>query len=383
MTKRSNFSVNAKEQNINEADFKEIKASEVLRFLDLFAKKRYKEGYRKTRQLFPEFTIIAKNTHLSIDQVRDIVSYLEDRGDIIRKTSQRYLKWVWEKLNQKYPHLKQQLEKEETKKEVKKTNKVDLLINKVTTFFNFITLPFFKLLTIFTIVTGTYLSIYFTYLWFNRMFDQFRSILWSLFIVFSSLIAFQVGLWLKKAKNKLYFLFFFLWIGIISLSIFTGISGQLNLEIDKKIKKQETTIIDNSKVLLFKGYSDRIQSLKEDLISVRNERDKLMEFLNSIVDFEKERKTYNDLNYRIYLKKQYIEDLKNNLNELELKKEELLKENVNIDKVQQIDFFDWLESILKIKADIIKFVIYLILAIFADLIPPVNFSFVLFYKNKE
>ena len=78
-----------------------VKIENVLTYLNQYAVEEYNKGKRKTRELFPSFDIISKNCNLKIIEVRQIITYLEENGHIIRHISQRYLKWVWDKLNNK------------------------------------------------------------------------------------------------------------------------------------------------------------------------------------------------------------------------------------------------------------------------------------------
>lgn len=382
---------------VGEKNYKEIKANEVLSFLNRYSKIQWDKGRRRTRQLFPSFDIISKNCHINDSNTRIIIRYLESKGEIIRDVSQRYLKWVWQKLQEK--EKKEKELKMEKLKEVKvkigevkplqpiseKKIETNNIIKTTITIFDKIKLTILKVVMTIVAIIVMGMSVYFTYLWFIEMFENIKSFLLSVSIVATSITSFEMIILFKSDKKYLFaILFSLLWISVVSFSITTGLSGQLNSEISKQIKLDESNLIDNSKVLLYQDYQNRLDNLKIEIISLRKERDKLQEFIsNSSFDTTDDKREYKNLNYRIYLKNNNIKELLKESKDLEKKKEELLKQNVKIDITKKIDFFDWLQSIFKISADKFRFILYLILAIFVDILCPINFSIVLFYKRKN
>lgn len=383
--------INAKKNNMSEKDYLEIKANEVLNFLQRYSKLQWERKNRRTRQLFPSFDKINKACHINnIDTVKIIIDHLEEKGEIIRSTSQRYLKWVWEKVleqrkKQVQENEKKTLPESEVKSEIKPILKKKKLNIDPLTFIDKMKLQILKMIMLVVALIVFYISTYFTYIWFLTMFQPIKSVLLSFSIVATSITSFEMMILFKKDKS-FWGAFFFglLWIGVVSFSVTTGLSGQLNLRIEKKIQYQESNVDDESKILLYRNYESRIQQLNIDLNSIRKEREKLQEFINkSSFDTTNDKREYTNLNYRIYLKNNQITKIRKEIEKIEKEKELLLKENVKLKVTKRVDFFIWLEKVLKISSDKLRFVLYLILAIFVDIISPVNFSIVMFYKRKE
>jgi hypothetical protein len=334
--------------------------------------------YKNKWQSFPTISYLAHSFGLQQKEIENYLFELSKYGLIFKKDNKYIIK---ENINPPGAVKKES----NIEAEIKSFKKPELVkeimrkkINKNS--FNIIKNIFFKLLVVFPVIIGVYLSIFFTKLWFDDMFDWFPALCVSLFIVFSSLVSFQIFTMMKKKKNKIKYIFIFLWIIVITFSISTGVNGQLNLELNKKIKNQENETVDKSKILLYENYEKRINDLKIDIESVRKERDNLQISLTKI-DYVDNKKQYLDVNWLISTKDKKIKKLKTELNDFENKKEQLLKQNIKLNVAEKTDFFEWLESIFKIKADIFRLVLYLFLAIFADVIPPMFFSIVLFYKE--
>jgi len=328
--------------------------------------KHYFKQYHK----FPKLIKISNATELNNEQIKLILKFL---------ISKNYLKIYGNNYyfpEQKISRKKKIIKKEESKKEIKKIHiTFDRFIEIIQTIFTGIISTIGNL---FTVITGVFLSTYFTYIWFIDYFDGLIPIILSMFIVFGSLISYQNY---KKQNKKRYFVF---WIIIISFSIVTGISGQLNKGIEKKIILEETNVNANNKTLLFNDYSNRIKDIKIEIESVRKEREKLQEFLsNTSFDNTDDKKEYKDINYRIYLKNNDLNKLRDELTKLEKEKENLLKEDVKLNITEKIDFFTWLNSFTNINADWFKLLLYTLLAIFADILPPVNLSNLLVYYKRK
>lgn len=377
--------MNITSKGVGEKDFKEIKAAEVLNFLKRYAKLQWDKGRRRTRQLFPTFDIISKNCHMQMDNTKIIMDYLEEKGEIKRYMSQRYLKSIWNQLyNQKNKPVIIEEKKQETIKETKIEKQKANIFQTIDQVVEKFKIVFLKTIMLIIAIIATYVSIDFTYQWFTSMFGLTKSLLLSLCIVGTSITSFEMVILFKQDKNYIgVVLFSLLWLGVVLFSITTGLSGQLNSEVIKKIQYETSNIKDDSKILLFKQYEKEINDYEIDIKAKRLERDKLHEFLLTMnYDNTNDKNQYNNINYKIYLKDKYINDIKNKIEILQKKKETLLKENIKLNVTKKISFFDWLEKLFKIKADKFKFVLYLILAVFVDVIAPVNFSIVLFYKRR-
>jgi hypothetical protein len=329
----------------------------------------YCKRYYSHHEKFPKIEKIIEYTKLPKGRVVILLRLLEERGNVKRNYSYYHFPGTLKK-----DRIKEEENNKETKTEsnisVSKFDKIKLIV--------------IKFIMCVLAIIGTYTSIFFTYLWFLDMFTVFKSFMLSIFIVGSSITFFEMSIMCKADNKKVLFYFFgVLWLGIVLFSISTGVSGQLSSEIRKQIKRDESNLKDDSKVLLFQDYNNRISNLKIDLNSSRKERDKLQEFLlNSNYDTTDDRRLYRSIDYKLKNKNKDIENIKKELKNLESEKEKLLKNNVKISVTKEVDFFNWLENIFGVKADKFRFILYLILACFVDIISPINFSVVLFYKNK-
>ena len=224
------------------------------------------------------------------------------------------------------------------------------------------------------------LSIYFTYLWFLNMLSGFKSFLLSIAMVGFSVMAFESILLFKKNKqNILVVIFCFLWFTVVCFSMSTTLSGQLNLEFKKQLDHNNVSTSDNNNLKLYESYSGQIEDNKVELKSVREEREKLQEFISKSTNFDKE---YKNLNYRIYVKNNQIKNYKSEIIKLESKKEDLLKNNTNTEKLIEQDFFSWVSDLFSINKNFLKFILFLAPALFLDIIAPLSFALVLFYKEK-
>jgi hypothetical protein len=82
-------------------------------------------------------------------------------------------------------------------------------------------------------------------------------------------------------------------------------------------------------------------------------------------------------------KDSYLEGLKKERAEIQSKKDSLLTDNINLEMEEKIDPFEWLADIVKVRSGILRFVLYLLLAVFSDVIPPLFLSEIIFYKMEE
>jgi hypothetical protein len=297
---------------------------------------------------------------------------LDDNGgvapDIIIKPSKK-------ELNKRFgKHSGHDIHRHESESDESFRNRIkDEYINKPTQ--NKLVSILFKILIMIPVVVGIFISIYFTKLWFNNFFNNVISLCLSLFIVVGVLMSYQIY---KKLETFKRWIFFIVWLFIISFSIITGINGQLNLQ--NKINEQKTTQNETSKTNLYNHYESQIKDLKIDIDNVRLERDNLMKTLSRL-DYVENRKEYSNVNWLIHTKEKKLKELKNKLEITENEKERLLKNNVEINKVEKVDFFHWLNSITKIDSEILRLIMYLLLSIFADLLPTLFFGVVLFDKE--
>lgn len=333
--------------------------------------KRYFNHHKK----FPKIEKISKALNLNRAKVNEILRYLIYENKIKRNYSYYYFPGTLKKDKKIINNIE--------KKDNEKLKNIALEISKVVDSSKIL------LLKTIMIVIGcitVYLSVIFTYLWFTAFFNEFRSLLFSLAFVGTSLTTFEfVIIFRKSKKNLLALLCFFIWLGVVSFSIVTGLSGQIKLEIDKKITEDSRNIDSDNKLLLFEEYKDDIRQIEVEIESTRKEREKLQEILlKTSYDSTSDKIEYKNINYRISLKNNRISKLREELKNIKNKKENMLEnEDLKINVEKRIDFFTWLNKNLKIDPGKFKFILYLIFSIFVDVIAPINFGIVLFYKKRE
>lgn len=352
----------------------EIKAKELLSFIKRYHQLRKQKGYTKTRELFPSFGTMSKNLKISIPEVKERLEKLEDMGEIERRVSQYYLRGTRDiimKNDKETPVKKETIKQQRQTKELTVLDKVKIII--------------LKSIMLFIGLIATFMSVYYTQLWFSNMLGTVLSFLLSICMVGFSITAFESIILFKQNKqNILIVVFSILWIIVLLFSMTSTIAGQLNLELQKKIKEDQVNLTDNNNVLLYQEYVNNIRDFKIDLESVREERKYLQESLRTLnYDVTSDRKEYDDVNYRIVLKNRRIDKIKKQIKEIQNKKEDLLKKDVKISVEQNIDFFTWLEKVFKLDKNIFKFILFLFPAIFIDIIAPLSFAIVLFYQRNK
>lgn len=332
--------------------------------------KRYFNHHKK----FPKIEKISKALNLNRAKVIEILRYLIYENKLKKNYSYYYFPGTLKK------------EKKIINTEKKGNEKLKNILPAISKIIDNSKILLLK--TIMTIIgcITVYLSVIFTYLWFTAFFNEFRSLLFSLAFVGTSLTTFEfVIIFRKSKKNLLALLCFFIWLGVVSFSIVTGLSGQIKLEIDKKITEDSSNIESDNKLLLFEEYKDDIRQIEIEIESTRKEREKLQEILlKTSYDSTSDKIEYKNINYRISLKNNRINKLREELKNIKGKKENMLeKENLKINVEKKIDFFTWLNKTLKIDPGKFKFILYLIFSIFVDVIAPINFGIVLFYRKEE
>lgn len=295
--------------------------------------------YSKTTR-FPKFSYLSRKSELSEKEIRFCLRELEKEKLIIRKVSQYYM-------NDK---------SEETK------------ILK----FDFKSISLFKIIALIIGSISAYLSIVFSYKWLVNFLNPLNSFLFAVAVVSFLIISFEMIIILRKKKKFIMLtMFAFLWVCSTLFSMSSTMAGQ----IQKKIDKENMANSNSNNVLIYNQLEEEITDLKIDLKSKRIERDKLNSFLNTMEENDKE---YKNINYRLYLKNKDIELLRNNISKLLSKKTELLNSGVSLQKYN--DFFSWISLVFKIKGYIFEFILFLLPALFIDLISPLSFAIVLFLE---
>jgi len=322
---------------------------------------RYIKLYYKKYKDFPSFNNMRKHLDVQRYKLIELLRNLEHRNLIIRKVSHYYLP---EMLQEKDNDVK------EIKINKKKTKKIQL--NKAILIFK-----------IFCAIIGFitfYISIIYSYKWFRNLLNIPNSILFSFAIVGFLIISFELIIYF--VNNKKYIissLFIFLWIITTLFSMSSTLAGQQKEMLKTKIKNYD--IEANNKLIILNEIDKQINETETEIKAKRIERTKLLQFLNSIDNYEENKKQYKDINYRIYLKNKDLKEMSIKLTELKNKKISMLNKGLNLDKKEEVDFFKWLETIFKIKDYIFQFWLYLFPAIFIDLICPICFSIVFFLRG--
>lgn len=275
----------------------------------------------------------------------------------------------------------------------------DIEIVPIKTRFNFselIKLTSIKIILAIVGILTTVMSIYYTYLWFCISMKWYWSIMWSMGLVSCNIGSFEARIvYRQRGQTKEKWLFLCVWIVTILFSMSTSVAGQLNLGIEKDMILQINSNQDNNNVLLFEQYDNQIgdykaeiESLKLDIRSKREERTKLLDFLDNMIFYDE--KQYKDFNYRIYLKDRDIKEfnakisiINSTIMELQNKKEEMLKDNVKVNVKKNVDFFDWLGNVMNADAEFIRLLQFLFLAVFIDVVSPIAFMVVLFLEYKK
>jgi len=317
--------------------------------------------YYKRYKKFPKLIKIKNNTEIEDKQLKIILQLL---------ISKKYIKRIGN--NYYFPDQKI-IRKKKKKIEIKKIKTDNIKLYVLFFFMGIIS------------IIATILSIYYTTIWFmSRTNNLLISFPLSFIMVGFSVSAFQVIFLLKQNKNYFSsFIVSILWAIVLILSMSSTIAGLYN-------QSRE------SEIVYIKEMNDNTHLLYQELINQENNitidiEDKIKErkrYVNILQEFDTDEKIkenekqINKYRNTIYYLDLEIKKLKENLNKIIEEKKLLLSENKNIKNVEKEDFFDWASKILKVKAFIIQFCLYLFPAIFIDIIAPLNFSIILFYKRK-
>lgn len=351
------------------------KVNNVLSYLNEYTREQFKQGKRKTRELFPSFELISKKCNISIDEIKKIIDILEEKKEVVRFVSQRYLKWVWEKINKKI-ESKPEIEIKPIIKEEKNFN---------------LSLVIIKIMIIIPAFIATIMSIHYTRIWFLNYLSPFLAISSSLAIVLSNIGVFEsIFLFGKKKQYIQITLAIVIFLITCSFSMGTTLAGQLNNELKNKISSININSMNSNNRLLAYIYKQKIEDLNKDLDRLRNEYDHNIkqkekytkDYVENILN--ENNKQYWKFNYLAYLRKKEIKKLKIEIKEYEIKLENLLSDKkVIVEEVKNINIFTWLQQLFKINPDLSKFVLYMIPAIFYDIISPFFFAIIFFYKMEE
>jgi len=315
--------------------------------------------YFEIKNILPPVKTITRKLNLSEPELYTMILQLENMGNFERKIYQTYIKKT---------------------RDYKESKNVKKLIPEIKA----LKLLFLKSVIFIIGCISLFLSIYFTYLWFINILTPVKSFFLSTAMVGFSVTAFEIIILFRRNKQTVFaVLFSILWFVVLCFSMSTSLSGQLNLEFEKLAQETERGIDTNNSRQLFDTYSAQVQDLKTELNSKREERLKLKSFLSEITNYNEQKQSYKDLNYRIISKNKDIQSLRSDIKVLESKKEGLLLKNVNLKKRDQLNFFTWLSDLFGVSAQVFRFILFLAPALFLDIIAPLSFAIVLFFKEKD
>lgn len=318
-------------------------------------------NYYKQYKKFPKLIKIKNNTEVEDKQLKIILQLLINK---------KYLK----RIGNNYYFPEQKVTRKRKKKiEIKKINMDNIKLYILFFFLGIIS------------IIATILSIYYTTIWFmSRTSNLWISFPLSFIMVGFSVSAFQVIFLLKQNKNYFSsFIVSILWAIVLILSMSSTIAGLYNQSRESEIVYIKET--NDNTHLLYQELINQENNITIDIEDKIKERKRYVNILQEFDTDEKIKENEKQINkYRntIYYLDLEIKKLKENLNKIIEEKKSLLAENKNIKNIEKEDFFDWASKILKIKASIIQFCLYLFPAIFIDIIAPLNFSIILFYKRK-
>jgi hypothetical protein len=195
----------------------------------------------------------------------------------------------------------------------------------------------------------------------------------SIVIVTFSFTSFQAIIILfKQVKNIIGYigisLLFIFWLAVVIFSMLSTIAGQYQLFSGK----QDIVAISSTE------YNDTINREKE-LLNNRNI------VLNQISPYLKQlsiadEKQLPDIQYRITLYNRAIQKIDDELKTIRDKKVQLSNGKVI---EQNNGFYSWLSGILKISSNSLQLFLYILPALFLDLIGPISFSIFLFLRRKN
>jgi len=196
----------------------------------------------------------------------------------------------------------------------------------------------------------------------------------SIVIVVFSFTSFQVIIVLsKQAKNIIGYigivLFCMFWLLVVIFSMLSTVAGQFQLFSGK----QNVIIISSTE------YNDTI-TRENELINNRNI------ILNQINPYLKQlstelnEKQLSDVQYRITLYNRAVQKIDDEIKIIRERKAQL-SNGKNIE--QNNSFYTWLSGIIKWPSNNIQLFLYILPALFLDLIGPISFSIFLFLRRKD
>jgi hypothetical protein len=196
----------------------------------------------------------------------------------------------------------------------------------------------------------------------------------SVIIVLFSFTSFQaIILLFQRVKNILHYigcvLFSIFWLVVVLFSMISTIAGQFQLF---SIKEENSSIRNIE-------YSDSILREKELI----NSRNILLNQINPYLvklNTELDDKQLSDIQYRITIYNKAVQKIDDELkiirdNKVKLSNGKVIEQNYS--------FYVWLSGILKISSNSLQLFLYILPALFLDLIGPISFSIFLFLRREN
>ena len=217
-----------------------------------------------------------------------------------------------------------------------------------------------------TILTGC--SIHFTF-GFNKLgMNKFWALMLSVSVVCFMAFAFTIKSYMNRKRTTSIFITV-LWILGISYSVFTAVSGQFN-DFRKYSAKDNSVQISGQNEI----YENRLKALEKKQKELLHWREQETEY-----SLNPDLKVENPVTWKMIQKgSEELKEVEQQITEVEDK----LLSNMTSEVVLEETVYNWLESFLGIRADIIQFIIILFPALFIDLCSTVCFTFT-FGKEEE
>lgn len=311
--------------------------------------------YKKNNQTFPSFGMMQKELNIDNHHLITLLRELENRKLIVRKVSHYFIPDNNNNNNDNDNNFIKN----------KKHHNKSIIVYRI----------FCGIIGLITF----YISFLYSYNWFKYLLSPFNAVFFSVAIVGFLVISFELTLFFVINKKYIISIFFiFLWVTTTLFSMSSTIAGQQKKMVDNRILDYDQ---DHNQLLILQEIEKEISDIQIDIESKRQERVKLLQFLDKIDNYNQNKADYRDINYRIYLKNESLKKMRVKLENLQSKKMKILNNGLNLNVDKKIDFFEWLESIFQIKYYIFQFWLYLSPSIFIDLICPISFSIVFFLRD--
>jgi len=246
-----------------------------------------------------------------------------------------------------------------------------------------------RVVMLFVSCVTIYLSTDYSYVWLSKYLVSWKAVLFALSMTVYTTFSLQGGLTLLRYKSLISrFIGSALLITSICALIFSmtmTVIGQYN----KKTDLINTEIIarkDNKKDL---SQLDLSNNQKETLLSsigqTRNDIAIKQKLLNEFDKEELNNREYQVLSWQLTLLNRDLKNYEHELNKVNNKIEALLQnDEFVIEEAGREDFYMWFSSVSNLPANIIEFLLYLIPALFIDIMAPLGMLVAMgIYKRKE